>query len=129
LLKPSFGFGANRRGAASIGARSFSYTSSHRTDLHYRRDSSLTLAHYSEGRFFLALGAGENKQNTPYGVTRDRPFGRLEEVLKLLKLWFSTDEPVDFDGKFWQVKNRGISTPAYRPGVPTCSWPAVRGRR
>lgn len=79
---------------------------------------ALTLDHYSEGRFFLALGAGENKQNTPYGVTRDRPFGRLEEVLKLLKLWFSTDEPVDFDGNFWQIKNGGISTPAYTPGGP-----------
>lgn len=44
--------------------------------------------------------------------------GRLEEVLKLLKLWFSTDEPVDFDGKFWKVKNGGISTPAFTPGGP-----------
>jgi phthiodiolone/phenolphthiodiolone dimycocerosates ketoreductase len=79
---------------------------------------ALTLDHYSEGRFFLALGAGENKQNIPYGITRDRPFGRMEEVLKLLKLWFSTDEPVDFDGKFWKVKNGGISLPAYTPGGP-----------
>ena len=79
---------------------------------------ALTLDNYAEGRFFLALGAGENKQNTPYGVVRDKPFGRLEEVLKLLKLWFSTNEPVDFDGKFWQVKNGGISTPAFTDGGP-----------
>ena len=79
---------------------------------------ALTLDHYSDGRFFLALGAGENKQNVPYGVVRDKPFARLEETLKLLKLWFSTDEPVDYDGTFWKVRNGGISTPAYTEGGP-----------
>jgi phthiodiolone/phenolphthiodiolone dimycocerosates ketoreductase len=79
---------------------------------------ALTLDHYSEGRFFLALGAGENKQNTPYGIERDKPFARLEETLKLLKLWFSTDEPIDYDGRFYKVKSGGVSTPAFTEGGP-----------
>jgi phthiodiolone/phenolphthiodiolone dimycocerosates ketoreductase len=79
---------------------------------------ALTLDHYSEGRFFLALGAGEVKQCTPYGIARDKPFGRLEETLKLLKLWFNTDEPIDYDGTFYKVKAGGISTPAFTEGGP-----------
>jgi alkanesulfonate monooxygenase SsuD/methylene tetrahydromethanopterin reductase-like flavin-dependent oxidoreductase (luciferase family) len=33
---------------------------------------ALTLDHYSEGRFFLALGAGENKQCPPYSADSSR---------------------------------------------------------
>ena len=79
---------------------------------------ALTLDHYAEGRFFLALGAGEAKQSLPYGLSRDKPFGRLEETLKLLRLWFDTNEPIDYDGTFWKVKNGGVSTPAFTPGGP-----------
>jgi phthiodiolone/phenolphthiodiolone dimycocerosates ketoreductase len=79
---------------------------------------ALTLDHYSEGRFFLALGAGENKQSTPYGLMRDKPFGRLEETLKLMKLWFNTNEPINYDGKFYTIRNGGISTPAFTEGGP-----------
>jgi phthiodiolone/phenolphthiodiolone dimycocerosates ketoreductase len=79
---------------------------------------ALTLDHYSEGRFFLALGAGENKQNVPYGITRDKPFGRMEEILKLLKLWFSSNDPIDFEGKFYNVRRGGIATPAFTEGGP-----------
>jgi phthiodiolone/phenolphthiodiolone dimycocerosates ketoreductase len=79
---------------------------------------ALTLDHYSEGRFFLTLGAGENKQSVPYGLVRDKPFGRLEETLKLLRLWFNTNDPIDYDGKFWKIRNGGISTPAFTEGGP-----------
>jgi phthiodiolone/phenolphthiodiolone dimycocerosates ketoreductase len=79
---------------------------------------ALTLDHYAEGRFFLALGAGENKQCTPYGIPRDKPFGRLEETLQLLKRWFATDEPIDYPGRFYDVRSGGISTPAYTPAGP-----------
>jgi phthiodiolone/phenolphthiodiolone dimycocerosates ketoreductase len=79
---------------------------------------ALTLDHYAEGRFFLALGAGENKQSVPYGLMRDKPFSRLEETLKLLRLWFDTNEPIDFDGKFYTIRNGGVSTPAYSDGGP-----------
>jgi phthiodiolone/phenolphthiodiolone dimycocerosates ketoreductase len=79
---------------------------------------ALTLDHYSHGRFFIALGAGEMKQCTPYGIPRDRPFGRLEETLKLLRLWWNTDEPIDYDGTFWKVKNGVIGVAPYSQGGP-----------
>ena len=79
---------------------------------------ALTLDQYSKGRFKLGLGAGESKQSIPYGIPRDKPFGRLEETLKLLRLWFGTNETIDYDGSFWTVKEGGISTPAYTPGGP-----------
>jgi phthiodiolone/phenolphthiodiolone dimycocerosates ketoreductase len=79
---------------------------------------ALTLDHYAKGRFFLALGAGEVKQCLPYGIPREKPFGRLEETLKLLRLWFSTTEPIDYEGTFWPVKSGGIGLPAYTEGGP-----------
>ena len=51
-------------------------------------------------------------------MPRDKPFGRLEETFRLLKLWFNTDEPIDYDGAFYKVRNGGVSTPAYTPGGP-----------
>jgi phthiodiolone/phenolphthiodiolone dimycocerosates ketoreductase len=79
---------------------------------------ALTLDNYAKGRFFMVLGAGETKQCTPYGLPRDRPFGRLEEILNLLPLWFNSNEPIDFDGKFWKVKNGIIGLPAHSEGGP-----------
>src|SRR5260370_5160617 len=74
---------------------------------------ALTLDHYSEGRFFLALGAGENKQSTPYGLSRDKPLGRIEETLKMLRIWFKTNEPIDYYGKFYKIRNSVINKLAY----------------
>jgi phthiodiolone/phenolphthiodiolone dimycocerosates ketoreductase len=79
---------------------------------------AMTIDHYSKGRFFLTLGAGEAKQITPYGVSRDKPFGRLEETLKLLRLWFETNEPIDYDGNFWKIEQGGLMLPPYTEGGP-----------
>jgi phthiodiolone/phenolphthiodiolone dimycocerosates ketoreductase len=78
----------------------------------------LTLDHYAEGRFFLALGAGEMKQCRPYGIAREKPFGRLEETIKLLRLWWSTEEPVTFDGQFWKLQDAVMGAPSYTEGGP-----------
>jgi len=78
----------------------------------------ITLDHYAEGRFFLTLGAGELKQCVPYGIPRRQPFGHLEEALQLLRMWWSSDEPINYDGKFWNVRNGVIGVSAYTPGGP-----------
>ena len=44
----------------------------------------LSLDHISKGRAFICLGAGENKQFTPYGLRREKPFTHLEECVKIL---------------------------------------------
>jgi phthiodiolone/phenolphthiodiolone dimycocerosates ketoreductase len=77
-----------------------------------------TLDHYSEGRFFLGLGAGEEKQAGPYGITRDKPFARLEEQLKLIRKFWSTFDPIDFDGEFYKVKQASVGAAPFTPGGP-----------
>jgi phthiodiolone/phenolphthiodiolone dimycocerosates ketoreductase len=77
-----------------------------------------TLDHYSEGRFFLGLGAGEDKQATPYGIQRNKIFGRLEETLTLVKKFWSTFDPVSYDGEFYKVKQASVGAPPFTPGGP-----------
>ena len=66
---------------------------------------ALTLDHYSKGRFFLAMGAGEIKQFTPYGVERRKPFGHLEESVKIIKLLMDAEDVVSYDGPIWSLDN------------------------
>lgn len=78
----------------------------------------LTLDHYAEGRFFLALGAGEMKQGAPYGIARDRPFARLEETLKIVRMFWENRGPVDHDGPIWKMRNAVIGADTFTPGGP-----------
>src|SRR5262245_66377491 len=64
---------------------------------------TLTLDHYSKGRFFLALGAGEIKQFKPYGIERDKPFGHLEEAVEVVKLMVEAEDVVSYDGEFGKL--------------------------
>lgn len=77
-----------------------------------------TLDHYAEGRFMFGLGAGEDKQARPYGIKRDKPFARLEETLTLMRKWWSTFEPIDYDGQFHKVEKASVGAPPYTPGGP-----------
>lgn len=77
-----------------------------------------TLDHYSKGRFFLGLGAGEDKQMRPYGIKKDKPFARLEEQLKLIRKYWSTFDPIDYDGEFFKVKQASVGAAPYTPGGP-----------
>jgi phthiodiolone/phenolphthiodiolone dimycocerosates ketoreductase len=78
----------------------------------------MTLDHYSDGRFFLGLGAGEDKQASPYGIARDKPFARLEEQLTLIRKFWSTFDPIDYDGQFYKVKQASIGAQPLTPGGP-----------
>ena len=55
----------------------------------------------------------------------DRPVGGRD----LLNLWCNTNEPIDDDGKFWKVKQGGISLPSYTEGGPKLRSLATPGRR
>jgi phthiodiolone/phenolphthiodiolone dimycocerosates ketoreductase len=66
---------------------------------------ALTLDHYSRGRFFLALGAGEIKQFAPYGIERAKPFGHLEEAVKIIKMLMDAEDVVSYDGPHWSLRN------------------------
>jgi phthiodiolone/phenolphthiodiolone dimycocerosates ketoreductase len=79
---------------------------------------ALSVQHYAEGRFMLALGAGEAKQFTPYGLTRDRPFTHLEEAIKIIRLLWEHNEPVSYDGPVWTLRNAILGLPPYGGVAP-----------
>ena len=64
----------------------------------------LTLQHITGNRAILGLGGGEGENILPYGLEFEKPIGRLEEGLHLLRQLWETDEPVDFDGEHFQLK-------------------------
>ena len=70
---------------------------------------ALTLDHYSEGRFFLSLGTGEMRHFKPYGIPREKPFTRLEECTKIVKLLMESDGLVDYEGPVWNLKNAAMT--------------------
>jgi phthiodiolone/phenolphthiodiolone dimycocerosates ketoreductase len=79
---------------------------------------ALTLNNISKGRFMLCMGAGETKQFAPYDLPRDKPFGRLEEGMKILRMFFDSNEPIDYDGPIWSLKNAIVGLPAYEDKPP-----------
>lgn len=74
--------------------------------------------HLSKGRASFHIGAGEAKQFTPYGLNRDKPFGHLEEMLKVLRLLIDAKEPVNYDGQIWKMKNALLKCPPYNGQCP-----------
>ncbi len=69
----------------------------------------ITLDHISKGRITLGIGAGEKENIVPYGIKWEKPFSRLEEAIKIIKLLWRKDKKVDFDGKFWKLKDAVLS--------------------
>src|SRR5438128_5612612 len=62
--------------------------------------TALTLSHLSKGRFILGVGAGELENTVPYGFSLSKLVSRFEESLKVIRLLWDTDGPVDFEGEF-----------------------------
>ncbi|HEY8451202.1 MAG: LLM class flavin-dependent oxidoreductase [Micromonosporaceae bacterium] len=94
----------------------------------------LTLDHFSKGRTILGIGAGEGENITPYGMSFDRPVARLEESLRIIRLLWSTDEPVDFDGEWWTLRDAVLGLQPYRTApdgspLPPPIWCGAHGPR
>ena len=85
----------------------------------------LTLDHISKGRVILGIGAGERENVTPYGIKWNRPVGRLEEAIKLIRLLWENDRKVDFDGKFWKLKDAVLGLEPYEKGKYPPIWIAA----
>ena len=80
--------------------------------------SILSLDHISKGRTHFYLGAGEIKQFKSYGLTREKPMSRLEEVMKIVRLLVERTDPVDFEGQFWKMSKALMTAPPYNNKVP-----------
>ena len=90
--------------------------------------SALTIDHLAKGRFVLGLGSGETENTVPYGFDFAKPVSRFEEALKVIRLLWDSDGPVDFDGQFYQLHHARLDTEPYEGRHPQI-WIGASGPR
>jgi phthiodiolone/phenolphthiodiolone dimycocerosates ketoreductase len=90
--------------------------------------TALTLDHLSKGRFILGLGSGETENIVPYGFDFAKSVSRFEESLKVIRLLWETDGPVDFDGQFYHLHHARMDTEPYGGKTPRI-WVGCSGPR
>ncbi|KUH80197.1 MULTISPECIES: LLM class flavin-dependent oxidoreductase [unclassified Mycobacterium] len=81
--------------------------------------SALTIDHLANGRFILGLGSGETENTVPYGFDFSRPVSRFEEALRVIRLLWQSDGPVDFDGRFYRLRHARLDTEPYDGRFPS----------
>jgi len=87
----------------------------------------MTLDHISNGRVIAAVGAGEAMSIVPFSIPWDKPVSRMKEAIEVvLSLW--TKDPVNYDGKFFRLKDAFIRPkPVQKPHPPL--WIAANSPR
>ncbi|MCW3010460.1 MAG: class flavin-dependent oxidoreductase [Solirubrobacterales bacterium] len=90
--------------------------------------TALTADHLAQGRAILGLGSGERMNVTPYGMTWEKPVGRLEEALRIIRMLWATDKPMSFEGKFFRLEDAVLGLEPYN-GIPPRIWLAAHGPR
>lgn len=82
--------------------------------------TALTLSQLTERAPVLGIGAGALENLRPYGVPHDRQVERVEEALRMLRMFFDGEGPHDFQGKFFTLDQAlmGLRPPEGRtPGI------------
>lgn len=87
-----------------------------------------TLSHVSDGRTILGIGAGEKENIVPYGMNFSYQVSKLEEALQIIRALWSSDDYVNFDGRFWKLKKAVLDLPAYDGKDPKI-WVGAHGPR
>lgn len=90
--------------------------------------TALTIDHLSKGRFILGLGSGETENTVPYGFDYSKPVSRFEESVKVIKLLWESDGPVDFEGQFYKLHHARLDTEPFQGRFPKI-WMAAAGPR
>jgi phthiodiolone/phenolphthiodiolone dimycocerosates ketoreductase len=90
--------------------------------------SFLTLDHLSRGRALLGIGVGEAENIVPFGLPFDRVASRLIEAVEIIRLLWSTIEPVDFEGEFWRLEGAILGAEPYGERPPPIWMAAHRPR-
>lgn len=70
--------------------------------------TALTLDHLTGGRFILGVGTGEDLNLAPIGLSNDRPLGRLEEGIDIMRRLWASPEPVDHDGRHFTLRGMAL---------------------
>ena len=89
---------------------------------------ALTVDHLAGGRAILGLGSGERLNLTPYGIDFDKPVSRLTEAIEVIRLLWSTDQPVNFAGRFFQLQDAVLGLQPFEGRTPPI-WLASHGPR
>src|SRR5262249_40976530 len=90
--------------------------------------SALTIGHLSRGRFVLGLGSGERENCVPYGFDFERAVSRFEESLEVIRLLWTSDGPVDFDGEFYRLHRARLDAEPVDGRLPPI-WIGANGPR
>jgi phthiodiolone/phenolphthiodiolone dimycocerosates ketoreductase len=78
-----------------------------------------TLDHIAKGRAILGIGNGIRENTEPYGLPYADNVARLEEALTIIRLlWESGGRPVQFDGRFWKLRDAVFRLPLHRGRPP-----------
>lgn len=88
--------------------------------------TALTIDHLASGRSILGLGSGERMNVTPYGLEWSRPYSRLAEAIDVMRLLWSSDGPVDFEGRFFRLERAVLGLQPFEGRHPEV-WIAAHG--
>ena len=88
----------------------------------------LTLDHFSQGRVILGIGAGEGENILPYGLNFDRPASKLEEALDIIRILWTSENPVDYEGRHFRLEKAVLGLQPVN-GKPPPIWIAAHGPR
>ena len=78
----------------------------------------LTLHHMSAGRAVLGLGAGEGENTIPYGMDFSKQVSKMEEAVRVIRILWESEGPVDFDGRFFPLKGAVLGLGPYEGTFP-----------
>lgn len=88
--------------------------------------TALSLQQLSGNRLLLGIGPGEAAGTTPYGISFDRPVGRFQEAIQVMRgLW--SGELFDFTGEHYRLHEALCGLAAQVPAPPV--WIAAHGPR
>ena len=90
--------------------------------------TALTIQHLARGRFILGLGCGEMENTVPYGFDFSKPVSRFEEALQVIRLLWESEGPVDFKGRFYELRHARLDTEPFEGRFPPI-WIAANGPR
>src|SRR5438874_430741 len=88
----------------------------------------LTLDHLAPGRIICGVGSVEALNLLPYGIPFDHPVSRLEEAVRIIRLLWSSDGPVDFEGEHFRLERAVLGLQPTPEGPPEI-WLAAHGPR
>ena len=87
-----------------------------------------TISHCPKGRFILGLGSGERENCVPYGFDFERSVSRFQESIEVIRLLWSSEGPVDFQGKFYRLQHARLDAEPFEGRLPPI-WIGANGPR